>query len=355
MEPSNKGKKNSKDEKIKSNCQNPMVENSNQNIIMNEKISNIQNNDMNNFGMMNSANINNLKNMNMLDFMNYYNMNMNMNQDFNMNNLNSNNNNMINLITGFISQNPNFNENKLINDFIDPSLNESNISMYTENSDSKVSDDSKLILEDINIKRKDLVVNIGNISPSFECVICYDLVMSPVECENCSKLFCKNCINNWLKRSDKCPNKHQFVKKQELDDWIKKEISKIFIKCPYSGCGNNFAYKNWTRHVKICICKNNEKIEGHDVPFKWEVIQFFVKDIYNKTHTFRLPLSTTVKELKIYLQEKTGLKVESQRLSCNGKIMDDQKMLEFYRLQNGQIIFQLSRLLGGNINIKRDL
>ena len=91
------------------------------------------------------------------------------------------------------------------------------------------------------------------------------------------------------------------------------------------------------------------------MPFKWEVIQFFVKDIYNKTHTFRLPLSTTVKELKIYLQEKTGLKVESQRLSCNGKIMDDQKMLEFYRLQNGQIIFQLSRLLGGNINIKRDL
>ena len=368
MESSNKGKKNYKDEKIKSNCQNPLAENDNQNIIMNEKISNTQNNDMNKFGMMNFANANNFKNMNMMDFMNCFNM-MSQNQDFIMNNSNFNQKNIMNNLTTYnIGQtssnnniNPNnFNENILINDFIGPGLNDSNISIYTENSNSKISEDSKLILEDNNIRRIDLISSIGVISPTFECKICCDLVMNPVECENCSKLFCQNCINNWLKNSNKCPNKHQFAKKQELDDWIKKEISKIFIKCPYIGCNSNYAYKHWTRHVKKCICKNNgiqklnfdESIESNDNSFKYEIVQFFVKDIYNKTHTFRLALSTTVKELKLFLEEKTGLKVESQRLSCNGKTMDDGKMLEFYRLQNGQVIFQLSRLLGGNRNIK---
>ena len=83
-------------------------------------------------------------------------------------------------------------------------------------------------------------------------------------------------------------------------------------------------------------------------PFEWESIQFFVKDINGKSHIFVLPLSTTVKELKEKLEIKTGFKVEDQRLTCNGKTMENNKLLEYYGLQPNQTIMQITRLKGGN-------
>ena len=109
-------------------------------------------------------------------------------------------------------------------------------------------------------------------------------------------------------------------------------------------------------HVKKCKCKSKGVIKINDVettyeedePFKLEEVQFFVKDIHNKRFTFILPLSTTVRELKEKLEEKTGFKVEAQRLTCNGKEMNNQKMLEHYGLEKDQTIYQLARLKGGN-------
>ena len=60
-----------------------------------------------------------------------------------------------------------------------------------------------------------------------------------------------------------------------------------------------------------------------------------------------MPLSTTVQELKEKLKEKTGFSVNEQRLTCNGKNMSDDKMLEYYGVQKNTTIYQLARLLGG--------
>ena len=61
-----------------------------------------------------------------------------------------------------------------------------------------------------------------------------------------------------------------------------------------------------------------------------------------------MPLNTTVKELKEKLEEKSGFKAEDQHLICNGKTMEDERMLEFYGVQNNNTIFQTQRLKGGN-------
>ena len=53
--------------------------------------------------------------------------------------------------------------------------------------------------------------------------------------------------------------------------------------------------------------------------------------------------------MKEKLEEKTGFKVEAQRLNFGGKTMDNNKLLEFYGLQPNQTIFQLGRLKGGNL------
>ena len=298
--------------------------------------------------------------------MNNANQNNNMNNFMNMNqncNMNSNLNNKMNDNENYNINSNNSNESTINENLSELSLNTQNESIYQEKPNYEVSEETKLILNNNQIQRGKLVANKKTVSPTLQCAICMDLVMTPVECETCSKLFCKDCIDNWLKNSNECPNKHPFVKKEQLDDWIKIELGRIFIKCPYIGCGSDYAYKHWTKHVKKCRFKlkgvkkiNNDNdedtTEGGEEPFVWEKVQFFVKDIYNRTHTFILPLSTTVRELKEKLEEKTGLKVEAQRLTCNGKNMDNTKMLEYYGLQSDQTIFQLGRLKGGNKNIK---
>ena len=223
----------------------------------------------------------------------------------------------------------------------------------------KISYETKNILHHNEISRQKLISNLSIVSPTLQCSICLDLVMLPVECENCSKLFCQDCIESCLKNTNECPNKHEFKKKEDLDNWIKEALGKIYLKCPFIGCVNDYAYKYWKDHVKKCPCKARgikkfdvTSDDGNDEkPFIWENIQFFVKDINNKHHTFLLPLSTTVQELKKQLEIKTGFKVEQQRLECNGKTMEDSKMLEFYGLQINQTIHQLGRLKGGNLSI----
>ena len=378
---------------IMMNLMNQMTQNSYQNNI-NSMNTNNQQNVMNNNRMMNYPTMGNMNNMNLLNMnanqnnnnMNYLTMNnsnqnnnnnnfMNMNQSCNMsNNSYSNlNNNINNFSMNNMDSNENnntnsnnSNESTLIENLSKLSLNNHNESLYKEKPNYEVSEETKLILRNNQIHRGKLIANKKTISPTLQCAICMDLVMTPVECETCSKFYCKDCIDNWLKNSNECPNKHPFIKKEKLDDWVKLELGKTFLKCPYIGCGSDYAYKYWTTHVKNCNFKskgvkkiNNDNgedaAEGGGEPFTWEKVQFFVKDIHDRTHTFMLPLSTTVRELKEKLEEKTGLKVEAQRLTCNGKHMDNPKMLEFYGLQNLQTIYQLARLKGGNKNITKEV
>ena len=358
------------------NNMNSMNTNSQQNIMMNYPTMGNMNNM--NFLSMNANQKNN--NMNYLTINNSNqnnNMNnfMNMNQSCNVsNNLDSNLNNNINnfsMNNMDVNENNNMNSNNsnectLIENLGECCLNNQKESIYQENPNYQVSAETKLILQNNQIQRGKLISNKKAISPTLQCAICMDLVMTPVECETCSKFYCKDCIDNWLKNSNECPNKHPFVKKEKLDDWVKLELGRTFLKCPYIGCGSDYAYQYWTKHVKKCHFKskgvkkiNNDNdedtTEGGDEPFIWEKVQFFVKDIHDRTHTFMLPLSTTVRELKEKLEEKTGLKVEAQRLTCNGKQMDNPKMLEFYGLQNNQTIYQLSRLKGGNKTITKEV
>ena len=105
--------------------------------------------------------------------------------------------------------------------------------------------------------------------------------------------------------------------------------------------------KNVFLNQKVAKKKDDEE-EAKEL-FGWNPIQFFVKCIDGRTHLFNLPLSTTVKELKELLEAKVGFKVEAQVLSCNGKPMDNNKLLEFYGLQHNQTILQMGRVHGGNL------
>ena len=347
------------------NMMNQMQRYSYQNLMMPIGMMNMSMMNNNNINMLNINNMNKMNN-NTMDINNqnnyfnlhqnfYQNQNMN-NKGFNqnMNNMNQNmNNNNANPINNIVFNT--INENQLLNNKNDLNINVLKETLYDEPINYQVSEETKKLLNNNEISRGSLISNLASVSPTLQCPICLDLVMIPVECKNCSKIFCKYCIDNWLKNSNECPNKHSFEKREELDEWIKIALGKIYLKCPFIGCGSDYAYKYWKDHVKKCIFKYkgcikiNDKVEDGEELFSWKPIQFFVKDIHGHSHVFNLPLSTTVKELKEKLEEKTGFKVEAQRLTCGGKTMDNNKLLEFYGLQPNQTIFQLGRLKGGNL------
>ena len=76
-------------------------------------------------------------------------------------------------------------------------------------------------------------------------------------------------------------------------------------------------------------------------------IQFFVVDLSGKAYLFNLPLSTTIKELKERIKDKTGIKIEAQRILTGSKPTDDHKTLEFYSIKDNSIIYLVMRLQGG--------
>ena len=43
----------------------------------------------------------------------------------------------------------------------------------------------------------------------FDCLICTEVVMDPIECEGCGVLICKLCINDWIGKNplSACPNR----------------------------------------------------------------------------------------------------------------------------------------------------
>ena len=64
----------------------------------------------------------------------------------------------------------------------------------------QVSEETKLLLNNYEIARGKLILYLTIVSPTLlQCSICLDLFMTPIECKNCLKLFCKYYIDNGSK------------------------------------------------------------------------------------------------------------------------------------------------------------
>ena len=63
----------------------------------------------------------------------------------------------------------------------------------------QVSEEKKLLLNNYEIAQGKLILYLTIVSPTLQCSICLDLFMTPIECKNCSKFFCKYYIDNGSK------------------------------------------------------------------------------------------------------------------------------------------------------------
>lgn len=101
------------------------------------------------------------------------------------------------------------------------------------------------------------IVNPDKILDQLLCPICKNLFWDPVQ-TRCQHLFCKYCINEWIKRSPKCPTCRAFSPNVKHCEIISKVIKEIKIKCQNKGCKETPTYSNYITHLKKCSYRQYE-------------------------------------------------------------------------------------------------
>ena len=74
--------------------------------------------------------------------------------------------------------------------------------LLEEKKRSGADDDKTRVSEsDLNEATKDKMKEV------FQCEFCIDLISTPVECHLCNQIFCKACMDSWLKQGNvNCPH-----------------------------------------------------------------------------------------------------------------------------------------------------
>ena len=67
----------------------------------------------------------------------------------------------------------------------------------------------------------------------------------------------------------------------------------------------------------------------------------------HKFHILVNPKIHTVRDTKIMIFESEGIKIEQQRLIFGGRLLDDEKSLSTYSIQENQTIHLIFRIVGG--------
>jgi hypothetical protein len=99
-----------------------------------------------------------------------------------------------------------------------------------------------------------LIPQFKEFSDTIECKICSGIVNDPISCKICDTIFCKNCINDWIARSNRiCPNRCNY-QEFEIRRSTLNLINKIKIYClnRESGCKEEIYYEMYEKHMNNC-------------------------------------------------------------------------------------------------------
>lgn len=99
----------------------------------------------------------------------------------------------------------------------------------------------------------------------FSCIICSDIVINPKMCSTCNHIFCKKCIDEWLKTNKFCPFKCSEKEDMifaKIPESIKTMYENLKIKCSKTGCSEILPLKDLFKHENNCgsfKCENFKK------------------------------------------------------------------------------------------------
>lgn len=113
------------------------------------------------------------------------------------------------------------------------------------------------ILEEVTDILEDYVYEDNlDIAKEVICAICQNIVNLPTSCSTCQNLFCKKCIDQWKRSSNKCPMRcnQPYLKLQDTPKNTMNLINKIKLKCLKfaDGCTEAISYENFFKHIRNC-------------------------------------------------------------------------------------------------------
>ena len=155
-----------------------------------------------------------------------------------------------------------------------------------------------------------------NINNPPKCNICSNDVMHPKICKYCQKIFCLNCINNWLKNHSFCKICNHQLNAQDIIDYssikinpekendntfYKKYGNKIGYYCVQ--CNKNFILSNEEKitHIKHLVIPNLNVYEQKD-------IIIFIQELRTKLIELRIKLNEERNKNKIIKEKENKLK-----------------------------------------------
>ena len=126
------------------------------------------------------------------------------------------------------------------------------------------------------------------------CSLCLSILINPVICMKCQKVFCKKCVDDWSKKDDKCPNRcvnpnyQKSIGKNDI-------LSKLKFKC--KKCGNKAYYDDIKIHIDSnCTEKiikqeliEKKKKEKENYTFKPNIIKMEKEDLKKKFKINKVP------------------------------------------------------------------
>ena len=93
----------------------------------------------------------------------------------------------------------------------------------------------------------------GPIDEDLICIICANVVCEAMECSKCNSLFCKRCIDIWLKQKKECPSRCKMNKDAVIKPAsriVGKLVKKMTIRCKY--CSESMKIEFVEEHERIC-------------------------------------------------------------------------------------------------------
>src|SRR5574344_2466704 len=111
--------------------------------------------------------------------------------------------------------------------------------------EAKTIDDDEYFDTSLIINQKEYAV----IESFTKCVICEDLLREPMKCTQCENNFCKQCIENWMKKSNTCPFKCKDFEVKPAK-FISQMLEKIKFKCK-NGCDAEIPYNDVEEHYML--------------------------------------------------------------------------------------------------------
>ena len=94
---------------------------------------------------------------------------------------------------------------------------------------------------------------------SIKCPLCLNIFVDPVMCINCQNIYCKKCIEDWIKKNKQCPSR--CINPNYQKSLVKSELlSKIKYKC--NECGKKLNYDSVKNHKDVCC---GDIIKSYDI------------------------------------------------------------------------------------------